>query len=468
MDLATIYENEKDLTTKFRHKLRQNNTLTRALVSFQANKGRSAYRWFKFREGFSAPLIHYIFDQLHIDKGRILDPFAGAGTALFVASERGLDATGIELLPIGQAVIEARRIALNGDVCAIAADLERWRRTRPWTKNHASARFPHLRITEAAFPAETEQQIAAFVAQSKNEQRLATRKLLRFAALCVLEDTSYTRKDGQYLRWDYRSGRRQGTKQFDKGSISKFESAIDSKLEEIISDLTSANAPPDDLFPVEKEFGRIHLLRGSTLDLLPKLRANSFSAVITSPPYCNRYDYTRTYALELALLGVTESQLRRLRQTMLSCTVENREKVELLKQLNPRLLERAKKAFEEQVCLRSILSYLYAQRLIGKLNNPGIPRMVRNYFWEMAVVICQLARVLAPSAPLIMVNDNVRYAGADIPVDLILSDIAEKCGFELEKIWVLPMGKGNSSQQMGTHGRTSLRKCVYVWRSFSA
>jgi hypothetical protein len=29
---------------------------------------------------------------------------------------------------------------------------------------------------------------------------------------------------------------------------------------------------------------------------------------------------------------------------------------------------------------------------------------------------------------------------------------------------VLPTGKGNSSQQMGLHGRDMLRKCIYVWR----
>jgi hypothetical protein len=63
-----------------------------------------------------------------------------------------------------------------------------------------------------------------------------------------------------------------------------------------------------------------------------------------------------------------------------------------------------------------------------------------------------------------MVNDNVRYAGASISVDLILSDIAQELGFEVEHILVLPNGKGNSSQQMGLHGRERLRKCVYVWR----
>lgn len=63
-----------------------------------------------------------------------------------------------------------------------------------------------------------------------------------------------------------------------------------------------------------------------------------------------------------------------------------------------------------------------------------------------------------------MVNDNVRYAGASVSVDLILSHIAEALGFRVENILVLPNGKGNSSQQMGQHGRDILRKGVYVWR----
>jgi len=49
-------------------------------------------------------------------------------------------------------------------------------------------------------------------------------------------------------------------------------------------------------------------------------------------------------------------------------------------------------------------------------------------------------------------------------VDLILSSFAERLGFTIENILVLPDGKGNSSQQMGKHGREPLRKCVYVWR----
>ena len=90
--------------------------------------------------------------------------------------------------------------------------------------------------------------------------------------------------------------------------------------------------------------------------------------------------------------------------------------------------------------------------------------MVRNYFKEMAFVVFELARDLRPGGRIVMVNDNVQYIGEEVPVDLILSDFARPFGLEVEAIWTLPRGKGNSSQQMGIHGRSELRKCVYVWR----
>ena len=264
----------------------------------------------------------------------------------------------------------------------------------------------------------------------------------------------------QYLRWDYRSGRRQGKKIFDKGEIVPFDVAITGKLREIVGDLQSALLP-EDLFFKTRSRADVVLHPGSCLELLPKFEAGAYDVILTSPPYCNRYDYTRTYALELALLGVNEAGLLKLRQEMLSCTVENRAK-DLLR-MNP-AWKSAVAAADEHELLQSILRYLESQRELDLLNNTGIPRMVRGYFYEMACVIAECARVLKPGAPLIMVNDNVRYAGASVSVDIILSEIAQKIGFDIESILVLPNGKGNSSQQMGSHGRDPLRKCVYVWR----
>jgi hypothetical protein len=146
---------------------------------------------------------------------------------------------------------------------------------------------------------------------------------------------------------------------------------------------------------------------------------------------------------------------------MLSCTVENRAK-NLLK-INP-LWNEAIKAADEQPLLQALLKFFEDQKTRKQINNAGIPRMVRGYFYEMACIIQEAHRVLLPGAYFFMVNDNVKYCGIGIPVDLILSDLASHLGFSIEQILVLPSSKGNSSQQMGSHGREELRKCVYVWR----
>lgn len=322
----------------------------------------------------------------------------------------------------------------------------------------ASIPLPELPVTQGAYPQKTKEAIEKYLTACQRENT-RVRSVLRFALLCVLESVSFTRKDGQYLRWDHRSGRTHGKKIFSKGEIPNFERAICEKINEILEDVLPDH--PTALFPVEKLRGQIRLYDGSCLHILPQLPDSAYDAIITSPPYCNRYDYTRTYALELALLGIDERELSRLRQEMLSCTVENRAK-DLLS-INPRWTM-ALAAADRQELLQTILAYLEHQKAQGALNNNGIPRMVRGYFYEMACVIAECARVLKPNAPLFMVSDNVRYAGASISVDLILSDIAEKLGLHVVNILVLPNGKGNSSQQMGMHGREALRKGIYVWR----
>jgi len=440
-------------------KLCVDESLTRALVSFQANKSRAIYRWFKYKEAFSVGLMENLFSRYGINQGVVLDPFAGSGTALFAAGGLGLKSEGIELLPIGQIVIATKQLI---DWELQDGDIERlvyWRDHSPWKTCRTGQPINQLRITQGAYPAETLEALGQFL-QAIEDEASTVRAVLRFALLCILESISFTRKDGQYLRWDYRSGRRQGKRVFNKGVILSFDQAITQKLHEIVIDLMNADVP-DDLFSGTRPKAEITLHRGSCLNILPQLQGELYDALITSPPYCNRYDYTRTYALELAMLGVDEAGLSELRQEMLSCTVENRAK-DLLA-FNPKW-EAAVAVADQNPLLQGVLAYLDAQRQEGLLNNNGIPRMVRGYFYEMACVILESARVLKSGAPLVMVNDNVRYAGASIAVDIILSELAEGLGFRAERILVLPNGKGNSSQQMGAHGRDALRKCVYLWR----
>ncbi len=371
----------------------------------------------------------------------------------------GLNSEGIELLAIGQQIINTKRLLETEFTEEDFDELQRWSTLRIWEQSETRIEISELRITKGAYPESTKTSIEKYLGALQNENS-RVQAVLRFALLCVLESISYTRKDGQYLRWDFRSGRRQGKKLFDKGQILDFGNTVSEKINEIIVDLTTHPIQPD-FFASNGPHGDIQLYNGSCLEVMPTLHDNFYSAIITSPPYCNRYDYTRTYALELALLGTSEQELVKLRQTMLSCTVENHAK-DLLG-INPRWTQAISVA-DNQELLQVILKYLEELKEEGQLNNTGIPRMVRGYFYEMACVIAECSRVLQPNAPLFMVNDNVRYAGASISVDMILSSFAESLGFYIENILVLPNGKGNSSQQMGEHGRESLRKCVYVWR----
>lgn len=447
---------DDDLSAHFRAQSMVDPSLTRQLVSFQANKDRNGYRWFKYKEAFSASLVHHLLGQYSVPSGRLLDPFAGSGTALFAASHMGIEADGIELLPIGLEIIDTRVLVERGVSGEVLSRLNYWLTQRPWEESPYRIPLPQLRITRGAYPTETADALERYLG-TLQEESPSVQRLLRFALLCVLESISYTRKDGQYLRWDYRSGRRQGSKIFDKGSIVSLGHAISNKIEQIVVDVQ--HSPLDSV--AKANAGGIRLIAGSCLKVLPSLGDSCYDVIVTSPPYCNRYDYTRTYALELALLGITEQGLLSLRQAMLSCTVENRPK-DFVKQAerwtNPLLVA------DNQPLLQAILRYLGHLREDKLINNMGIPRMVRGYFYEMACTIAECSRVLKSGGMMIMVNDNVRYAGVSVPVDLILSDIAERLGFLVERILVLPGGKGNSSQQMGEYGRESLRKCVYVWR----
>jgi DNA modification methylase len=448
-----------ELYKHFADKFLREDVLSRKIVSFQANKLKPIYRWYKYKEAFSASLVEYLLNKYIIKSGEILDPFAGSGTTLFAASNMGLNADGIELLSIGKEIINTRLILEKEFTTDDFQRLSHWVKNSPWEKSATQQNIPEIKITQGAYPPETLAEIQKYLAAYQHEN-YRVKQVLQFALLCVLEAISYTRKDGQYLRWDYRSSRQQGNIPFNKGEILNFQQAINLKITEILADIQTGSQQGE-LFPSKNKQGAIRLFTGSSLNIMPQFPDSYYDVILTSPPYCNRYDYTRTYALELALLGIGQAEIINLRQQMLSCTVENRPKdlLEINSQWSDAML-----ATDNQKLLQAILRYLETQKSKKQLNNNGIPRMVKGYFYEMACIIYECYRVMKPQGLMFMINDNVRYAGVSISVDMILSNIAEHLGFKVENILVLPNTKGNSSQQMGIHGRDALRKCVYVWR----
>lgn len=465
--MLAISGSREALFERFAAKIEVNPRLNRSLVSYQANRNEPFFRWFKYKEGFSAALVEHFLGTQRSKCVDLLDPFAGSGASLFVAADRGLQATGFELMPLGVFVVQARLAASTVSVIDFRREVERVIQGKWRGKPDESCRFQHLRITGEAFSEKTGTDIASFRTYLRDGVKdESIRRLFDLACLNILESVSFTRKDGQYLRWDNRANRQLRGKPFDKGEIPSFEKALTRQLTQMLEDLEDRGLFGE-VQPIAGD--RVRIIEGSCLDLLAKVEDDSFDIIITSPPYCNRYDYTRTYALELAYLGVDEARLKSLRQELLTCTVENRSKRSALEIVyanegRGRTIESATSAFENCDTLQEILAFLDESARDGLLNNSNVPRMVRNYFWESSLVLRELSRIVRKGGTIVMVNDNVQYAGEEVPVDLILSDLAEKAGMTTEKIWILGRGKGNSSQQMGIHGRRELRKGAYVWR----
>ena len=448
----TAHRNE--LFRSYAPLIRKNQKLTRKLVSYQGNKARPGLRWMKYKEGFSSDLVRSLLAQT--EARRILDPFSGIGTTALTAAGMGRRGTGIELMPVGTMVAKAIVHSANGlDVKRFQRAgkrlLDRIEKDRTAPNFH----FPHVAITRNAFPPAAEQDLTKareFISKVGDSNLAAT---LNVACMSVLESISYTRKDGQYLRWDSRSGRTLKSG-IDKGPLPTLREALDLRLRQIAEDMPLLKERYGGKYPPT-------FVDGSCLEVLRKMRRHAFDAVVTSPPYANRYDYTRTYALELAHLGYDASRFKDMRQALLSATVENRPKKEWLRKIygrSPRMA-RAYAAVAAQKALNEVIGALRDQE--KELSNPHVIRLLENYFLEMAIVIAEFGRLVRPGGSVFMINDNVQYHGQEVPVDLILSDFAEQSGFRCETIWTLPRGKGNASQQMGQFGRREIRKCVYHW-----
>ena len=474
-DGVTSVNSRVELELKYTDLLITTGEFNRKIVSYQANKNAKFHRWMKYKEGFSAELVEILLDKFGVAPDQtILDPFAGSGTTLLVAQGKGINAVGIDILPICHVVWNAKAQYRNFDVHVL-------REIREWVSSHSpmgTAPFPHIPITESAFSDEQERKLMGYKEYFDNLQvDEPTKNLLQLVLLSILEDVSFTRKDGQYLRWDTRAKKAQQRdkrrvekgktpyKQFTKPIILDVEKALTDALDRIIRDI----ALVQDIQDVSTVASEQQLIGGTVLEILPEQSGERFDAVITSPPYCNRYDYTRTYALELAFLGYNHNDVVRLRQEQLSCTVENRSKLEQLEAFYTKIgrvedFKRIAHVLNHNEALQEVFSVIEARSERGDLNNKGVIQMVRGYFTELAFVIFELFRTGKPGAHVAIVNDNVRYGGEIIPVDLLMTDLAAAFGFTPLVVYSLQQRKGNSSQQMGKFGREALRKSITIWK----
>ncbi len=463
------------LENKYRNLLEVSKNFNRRNVSYQANKDLGIYNWFKFKEAFSDELVKILLSSFNLSNDSIiLDPFAGSGTTLFSAATEGINSIGFDIMPFSKIIIDAKTNLENYDLNELKSLIDDFHNLE--IPKNFNKRTHYVPITKDAYP-DSNDHFLAFISDWI-ENKTITRELKNLFLVSVLnslENSSYTTKKGQYLGWDSRSKKvidrnnyriKNGLKPSKPLTVRK---DIENIRDLILEDLNQKFEDIKKFRKVNNLTGNINFQLKNSLSGLPELESNSVDSVITSPPYCNRYDYTRTYALELAFLGLSDQELKELRQEQLSSTIENKSKLEILKQIysSKDRIDDYKfilKTVQQNLTYKEILKALNERKIHGDLNNNGIIRMVDGYFTELSFIIFELFRICKPGAYVVMVNDNVRYGGEIIPVDFLLTELAESFGFEPVKIYCIEQLKGNSSQQMKRFGKVNLRKSITIWR----
>jgi hypothetical protein len=396
----------------------------RQLVTYVPNKTFPVYNWFKYKEGFSRQLVYNILREWKINrKDIVFDPFAGCGTTLLACKEFGYRAVGLDILPI--AIFVAKVKLQDWPDINILEKAVQSLISEKFRKPQSC--FPNVPIVDIAFPKHKQEEILFYKERILKFEK-PVQDFLMLGLISILENVSYTSKDGQFLRIVERH-------------LPSVKETLKKQLTNMIVDL---RVQQQALFKEGK--AKVEIYQGDARELaLPRKYWGKIGAVITSPPYLNRYDYSRTYALELCTLYVKDfKDMRDIRHSLLRSHIES--KVHQDKELNILVVD-------------EILDSLN----VKELNNDRIPIMIKGYFEDMNLVIKQLSAYLSPGGLVALVVANARFEGEMVPTDLILSELAELNGLQTEKIWVTRY-KGNSSQQMARYGRIPVRETIVFWR----
>lgn len=386
-------------------------------------EGKPIHRWYTFPHSFTGELVHALIAEWGLGPDdHILDPFVGAGTTLLAAKEKGIPATGYDLSPLSVLVTKAK--ISNYKFSRLAAAWEILKRQLTFSGAVQVSRvYPEL--VQRALPGRL---LAGFDVLRRCIEDLpfseTERCFFRTALLAVLPQYSHAVATGGWLKWV--------EKDVDAATI---PTAFAARVEAMLADLREAKLSGRSLWRVRRVDAR----------RLPD-RPSVYSAVITSPPYPNRHDYTRVFGVELMFAFLDGDGTRRLRYQSFQSHPEARPK-------RPEA-----EAYVPPARLAPVL-----EKIRAGTGDPRIPRMLEGYFLDIYLSLREIARVCRSGARVAFVVGNTRYCGEPVLVDEFTAEIGEQAGLTCEKL-VAARYRGNSAQQMGRYGRSPSRESVVIFR----
>lgn len=372
---------------------------------------QAAHRWYRFILSFPPHLVRDCIDKMGLGpQHRVLDPFCGTGTTLVECKKQGIPSVGVEANPMAHFASgvkidwspspeELRHLA---DQISTATERAIATHTGPLRQLSEEAQTVLLKGSISPLPLH---KTLLLLDQIYDRSSLFTAPHLRLAlAKATIDSIS-----------NLRFGPEVGVKK------PKADAPVlqfwQQQVQQIAQDLSLLNSLPPTSTRVEQ---------GDARQLQRLLTPASIDAVITSPPYPNEKDYTRTTRLESVLLSFVENkaQLKQLKQALLRSNTRN---VYTADQ-DDRWVARHQGVQQIAATIES------RRQALGKTSGFSrlYPRAVKLYFGGMARHLAGLRSRLRPGAQLAyVVGDQKSYLQVMIRTGHILGEIAEGLGYEL-------------------------------------
>lgn len=377
------------------------------------------HRWYIFPHSFSPEFVPALAREWKLGSSdHLLDPFLGSGTTTLAARGLGIPCSGYDLSPLARFVSQVKCGQPSRDDVEFACDTIMAEKFLSETCRIRGGELDPL--LKRAFGERCLTKLLGLAERiRKSEIEGSCRSFLMLGLLCIVPEFALAERNGGWLRW-----------RTEARPASELEEAFAHRVHEMARDLVD-----DDRSEISPT------IAVADARALPDAD-ESVTAVLTSPPYPNRHDYTRIFGLELLLLFLSEQGTLKLRRQSFESHPEAR----------PRRPEHA------EYCAPQSL-----QDVLDDLRSTRVRRMLEGYFVDVFLSLREIARVLRPGSPAALVMGNAQYEGKALLVDELTAEIGEKVGLTCTEIRMLRM-RGNSAQQMGRYGRRPSRESVVLFR----
>jgi DNA modification methylase len=410
---------------------------------------RAFHDWYRFVLSYPAHLVQDYLQEFGLnERSVVLDPFCGTGTTLVEAKRRGIASVGLEANPFA---CFASIVKTNWNVDAdqfeehaqqIADCALSQLREQGIEDQRVFGKPPILRAMRMLEPDTAALLLANSISPLPLHKTLVLLDCLRgsegqpyhdHARLALANALVYSISN---LHFGPEVG--VGKPKLDAPVVGAWLAEV----RKMARDLRSVNGP--------HQMAQIH--QCDARQVARVVRPQSIDAVITSPPYPNEKDYTRTTRLESVILGFirNKAELRNLKQTLIRSNSRGVYKD-----------DHDDEWIVDQAEIQRIASLIEAKRIeLGKTSGfeKLYGRVTRLYFGGMAQHLAQLRQVLRPGAQLAyVVGDQASYFRVLIRTGQLLADIAQGLGYELVRIDLF-------RTRLATATREQLREEVVVLR----